>query len=297
MTCPDNVKRITGDAPMSQQSATDRIAASGASVSSAGFLPGIEAPNGILSYGGGRQTVAICALILQGRLPRPDIIVMADTGRENPMTWDYLRDVTGPAMDAAGMPIKVVAPGRCQPDIYAGNGDLQLPVYTATGKLRPFCSGHWKRDSIDQWLRHVYGIRGGVKWIGFSADEKRRLGAETKEGWAELARGNWSFWYPLVALKITSDGCREIIAAHGWPQPHRSSCWMCPNKKDHEWAYIRDHYPGLWAQACEIDEDCRENDERGGVWLHRARVPLAEALDRDAAPESDPRCETGMCFV
>lgn len=276
-------------APMSQPSATDHIAASGASVSSAGFLPGIEAPSGILSYGGGRQTVAICALILEGRLPRPDRIVMADTGRENPMTWDYLRDVTGPAMDAAGMPIEVVRP-ETVPDIYHRSGGLLLPVYSAESKLRPFCSGEWKRDTIDRWLRKTYGINAGCKWIGFSADEKRRLKADP-------TRGNWTFRYPLVELGITSDGCREIIAAHGWPQPHRSSCWMCPNKKDDEWQYIRDHYSELWAEACAIDQECRENDDRGGVWLHRARVPLSVALDRDAAAESDPRCETGMCFV
>lgn len=253
-------------------------------------LPGIEAPNGILSYGGGRQTVAICALILQDRLPRPDRIVMADTGRENPMTWNYLRDVTGPAMAAIGMAIEVSSCDLRTVDLYANNGDLLMPVFTNSGKLRPFCSAKWKAEAMDRYLRKRYGINAGAKWIGFSADEKRRL----KD---DQTRGNWTFRYPLVELGITSDGCREIIESHGWPQPHRSSCWMCPNKNDDEWAYIRDHYPELWAEACEIDQECRENDDRGGVWLHRARVPLAEALDRDAKTESDPRCETGMCFV
>lgn len=36
----------------------------------------------VFSYGGGVQTAAICALIIQGRLPRPDIIVISDTGKE-----------------------------------------------------------------------------------------------------------------------------------------------------------------------------------------------------------------------
>lgn len=254
------------------------------------MLPGIEAPNGILSYGGGRQTVAICALILQGRLPRPDRIVMADTGRENPMTWDYLRDVTQPTMTAAGIPIEVVGRDRDgPPDVYEG-ATLILPVYTPTGKFRPMCSGTWKRDRCDSYLARAYGIRGGVRWIGFSADEKRRLKNDP-------TRGNWTFRYPLVELGIASDGCREIIAAHGWPQPHRSSCWVCPNKKDDEWSYIRDNYPKLWDEACAIDEEIRENDTRGGVWLHRSRVPLREALGTNAPEVIDPRCESGNCFV
>lgn len=36
----------------------------------------------ILNYGGGRQTVAMCILIKRGVLPRPDHIIIADTGRE-----------------------------------------------------------------------------------------------------------------------------------------------------------------------------------------------------------------------
>ena len=47
----------------------------------------------VWSYGGGTQTAAIAVLILQGRLPKPDIAVMADTGREIASTWDYLRNL------------------------------------------------------------------------------------------------------------------------------------------------------------------------------------------------------------
>ncbi len=35
-----------------------------------------------MSYGGGKQTVAIVTLILEGKLPKPDFMVIADTGRE-----------------------------------------------------------------------------------------------------------------------------------------------------------------------------------------------------------------------
>jgi hypothetical protein len=41
----------------------------------------------ILSYGGGIQTIAMCVLVAQDRLERPDAIIVADTGREMPTTW------------------------------------------------------------------------------------------------------------------------------------------------------------------------------------------------------------------
>ena len=36
----------------------------------------------IWNYGGGAQSCAIAVLILQGRLPKPDFAVIADTGRK-----------------------------------------------------------------------------------------------------------------------------------------------------------------------------------------------------------------------
>lgn len=47
-------------------------------------------PLSVWMYGGGTQSIAIAALILQGKLPVPTWAVIADTGREKQSTWDYL---------------------------------------------------------------------------------------------------------------------------------------------------------------------------------------------------------------
>lgn len=44
----------------------------------------------VFSYGGGRQSAGISALILQGRLPKPDLVIIADTEKEKDTTWQYL---------------------------------------------------------------------------------------------------------------------------------------------------------------------------------------------------------------
>lgn len=43
----------------------------------------------VWSCGGGVQSVAIGALIVGGKLPMPDVAVIADTGRETGRTWAY----------------------------------------------------------------------------------------------------------------------------------------------------------------------------------------------------------------
>ena len=50
------------------------------------------------SSGGGTQSAAIAVLILQGKLPRPDLAVIADTEREKASTWAYMDEYTQPAL-------------------------------------------------------------------------------------------------------------------------------------------------------------------------------------------------------
>ena len=246
----------------------------------------------VLNYGGGRQTVAICVMIAKGVLPRPDIIVMADTGRENPSTWDYLNQHVAPFLAQHDLRVEIASHDLATVDIYSGNGDLLLPVYTETGKLPTFCSNEWKKRVCDRYLRSN-GIKGGTRWIGFGFEEKRR--------WSKMhgkTEGKWKTVCPLVDLLINTSACLQIIKAAGLPQPHHSSCWMCPHKRNAEWRHLRDNYPEHWQQAIAMDIEVRENDEKGSVFIHHDRVPLGEAnIDVDEAAGKVQQCTLGVCFV
>jgi hypothetical protein len=246
----------------------------------------------VFNYGGGRQTVAMCVMIAKGVLPRPDIIVMADTGRENPSTWEYLEQHVKPFLAKQDLAVEIAPHSLATVDIYGKNGDLLLPVFTETGKLRTYCSNEWKRRVIDRYLRSK-GIQSGTRWIGFGFDEKRR--------WSKLhgmTEGKWTTVCPLVDLMVNTATCLKIIEAAGLPQPHHSACWMCPHKQNSEWRSIRDNYPEHWQQAIAMDEEVRENDAKGGVFLHHDRVPLAEAnIDIDESEGKVQQCTLGVCFV
>lgn len=104
--------------------------------------------------------------------------------------------------------------------------------------------------------------------------------------------------YPLIDLMLTRTDCEAIITSAGLPMPAKSACYMCPHRNNEEWRFIRDTYPDQWQDAIRIDEEIRENDDRGGVYLHQSRVPLAEAnLDTvDRQPERK-QCGLGYCFI
>ena len=141
----------------------------------------------VFSSGGGTQSACIVALIVQGRLPKPDYVVIADTEREHPDVWQYLDDVIRPALQAVGLEVHRVRNSEWAMipdhgiDYLTHDGTaLGLPVFTnqsgRIGKLRGFCSRRWKIEVVDRYLSKVFGITRSKyrKWIGFSLDEGSR---------------------------------------------------------------------------------------------------------------------------
>jgi hypothetical protein len=239
----------------------------------------------ILSYGGGVQTIAMCVLVAQGKLPRPDYIIAADTGREMPTTWEYARDYAAPLLARVGLDLHIAPHDLATVDLYGKNGDLLMPMFTKTGKLSTFCSGEWKARVVERYARTVLGVGNYTAWLGFSLDERRRIkGREGKR-------------FPLIDMNLTRVDCLTIIESAGLPIPPKSRCFMCPHQHNAEWREVRAR-PDLWSVALEIDDEMREADERGAVYLHPDRVPLALAnLDAEDRGEPSRQCGLGLCYV
>jgi hypothetical protein len=244
----------------------------------------------VLSYGGGVQTVALIALVLKGKLARPDIIVMADTSREKQSTFDYLDEIVQPALERQGMRVEIAPHSLATVDLYAHNGDLLLPVYTATGKLPTFCSTEWKQRVVQRYLRGR-AVDQCDAWIGFSLDEKGRVDRATGDtGWYVRT-------FPLYNMGLTRADCLVIAQDMGWPPPPSSACRMCPNMDDHEWAIMQRDYPGDFAKAVELEAEIREWDDE--IYLHSSRQPLAQVVfnsDKYSRKEGRHQCSM-FCMI
>jgi hypothetical protein len=243
----------------------------------------------VCSYGGGIQSVAMTVLILQGRLPRPDKIIIADTGREKSSTWDYLAEVVQPALEPLGLQVEIASHELATVDLHSGNGDLLIPVYTATGNLPTFCSTEWKERVVKRHLRAA-AAESVECWIGYSMDEADR--AHRTEDLQWYARR-----YPLLELGLTRADCKVIIKEHGWPLPLKSACWMCPNQDDEGWQEMKQYSPADFAKAVELEKEIQEWD--GEIWLHESRKSIAEVEfqpGRKRAKSGKYQCSFG-CFV
>lgn len=255
----------------------------------------------VWSCGGGTQSAAIAALIVQGRLPKPDIALMIDTEREKSSTWEYLEAVLRPNLLVVGVEITVVKKSlftTC--DLYSGDKvqpvKLLLPMYTTQAgnakpsKLHTYCSNEWKQRVAMRYLRSI-GVKQCTNWLGMSVDEASRL-KDSPHRWIEYA-------YPLAhTIPTTRAECVQIVHEIGWPPAPRSACKMCPNMRYDEWYDMYWNHPSDFVEAVEIEKQVRVVDPH--VFLYMTGVPLSE-VDFSQPPTSKADhshdCNSGMCFV
>lgn len=255
----------------------------------------------IFSHGGGTQSAAITALIVQGRLPKPDFVCIVDTERERATTWQYLDAVIRPALKTINLEVhRIPASQWASVDIFEGkNKTLLLPAFssqtTDTAKLSGFCSDKWKVRVGNRYVRSVLGITTSEqrRWIGFSLDESRRAVRMMKG--EEYQAG--LIWFPLIhGVPLRRQQAIREVEKMGWPSPPRSACWMCPNQGDHEWRDLKANHPDEFAAACALEKEVQEHDPF--AWLHSSCVPLGE-VDFTTPDDlfADRACSSGGCFT
>ena len=244
----------------------------------------------VWNYGGGINSVAMGVLIKEGALPKPEISVIADTGREIRSTWDYLHGVMQPYLDPTGVKIEIASHDLARVDLFDNSGLTIMPAYTTEGRLQSFCSGEWKRDVVMRWLR-ARGVTKCEQWIGFSIDEFER---------ASKVRRKWcSTTYPLIDRFINRAMCISLIKAAGLEVPRKSRCKMCPHQSNEEWLEVRS-MPDEWSEAVQLDSQIRQHDPQGtGLFVHASRQPLPMVDFDGSSPLVAPLrpCDAGNCWT
>lgn len=243
----------------------------------------------VWSYGGGTQSAAIAVLILQGRLPQPDMIVMADTSREVTETWEYLERIVRPA----GFDVQVIPHNYAYWDIVKGDkGDILLPAFTRqngrVGKMPTFCSDEWKRRPIQRWLREQ-GVDDCDVWLGMSTDEMERMKASSLKWYRHV--------YPLIEMiPMSRHQCVSLVEKYGWPTPPKSRCWMCPNMSPRAWKDLKHKYPDDFQKAVDLEKELHKTDK--DIYLHELGIPLDEAITQSER-QSDmfDGCDSGYCWT
>lgn len=247
----------------------------------------------VWSSGGGVQSTAIAALICNGDLHKPDLAVIADTGREYSPVWDYLDSVVMPELAKVGVTLHIAGHDLATVDLWSGaeNNTLLIPAFTDStsqpGMLAKYCSTEWKTRVVQRFCRSQ-GIKDANQWIGYTTDEMDRMRFYHPEK-------PWQHVYPLIDKRMSRGDCMGLIEGMGWPSPPRSACWMCPFRSDQEWQLLKEESPADFDKAVELEREVQVRDEN--AFLHRTCVPI-DKVDFTSQPDlfSKP-CNAGGCFT
>jgi hypothetical protein len=252
----------------------------------------------VFSYGAGVQSRAILQLVKQGRWPKPDLVVFADTKAEP--AWVYTALEEDRAL-CERLGIELVVAEFDLPALVRRTRNICVPAFTldmrgGLGMLTRQCTGRAKVEPVQRVLRrHLKATRANPVelWLGISTDEITRA----KPSRVLYATHRW----PLVELNLSRADCEAILNAQGITAS-KSACTFCPyGWGDTERANrLRTGDPAGWALAVEMDALFRNRRLHKGCtsFVHPARVPLEEAVTAPATADQldlwGNECE-GVC--
>lgn len=224
-------------------------------------------------------------------------MLFADTGSERPGALEHVARMQ--KWCAGWQEIHIVRWERVRGDVIGfeplhdnclRTGHLPSKAYGLAG-----CTDKWKIQPMDRW-RKQHGFQKGAFAVGYDADEARRIKTACERG----DQPEFTAWYPLVAWGIGRAGCQTICDSEGI-SVEKSSCFMCPNMKHHEWAELKAKHPELFNTAVEIEENAirHGNFGRSGKGLYPGGLRMLMRRDSEpvASEVTEDRCHHGGCFT
>jgi len=217
----------------------------------------------IVSFGGGTNSTALLIGMYEKHIP-VDLILFADTGAEQPHTYQHI-DTMNKWLKEHNMPqITVVKyvdrngnrltleqeclKSKTLPSIAYGYKKCSLKH--KIGPQDKFCNNY--KPCIDIWAKGQKVF----KYIGYDAGEERRK----QNAFAiDLQDKKYTKIYALIDWGWYREDCVNKIQEYGIPLPGKSSCFFCPSMKKAEIRQLKRKHPDLFRRAIAIEENAKEN--------------------------------------
>lgn len=201
----------------------------------------------VVSLSGGKDSTAMLLRMLEEGMP-VDLILFCDTGLEFEGMYRHLDRLEA----YIGRPITRLKsqytyeylmlehiPKRKNPALLDKKG------FSWAGPHNRWCTAMLKTRVVDKYLKDLSKEYTVEQYIGIAADESHRIR---------------DFNYPLVDWGMTESDCLAYCKERGfdWDGLYeifsRVSCWCCPLQPFSELRKLRKHFPDLWKQLGEWDE-------------------------------------------
>jgi hypothetical protein len=217
-----------------------------------------------VSLGAGRQSTALTILNVLGKIENPaDKFIFADTGNEQPGTYEFIETHLRPWMHAHGACITTVR----RSDYFPEPHNHSLGAYCDHHRILPsvavrWCTDKFKLIPISKYLETVQEYT--IAQVGIATEEAHRahLGEPTKR-------------YPLLERGMSTSDCITVIRDVGLPVPPKSGCYDCPYARKAAYKALREYYPELAKEA--VTREKRAISAKNAALIRAARAEKSEA--------------------
>lgn len=218
----------------------------------------------IVSFGGGTNSAALLIGLYQHGIP-VDLITFADTGAEQPHTYEFIKHMNKWLKEHSMPQITVVK----NVDRNGNRQTLEMECLRsgtlpsiAYGYKR--CSQKHKIGPQEKYCNNYPPCRAVwqcgervTRFIGYDAGERKRYERSRKYNEADKKYENR---YPLIEdWHWNRDDCIKVIRGENLPLPGKSSCFFCPSMKKQEIEALKQQYPALYQRAIAIEESAMPN--------------------------------------
>jgi hypothetical protein len=276
----------------------------------------------ILNLGAGIQSTAVYLLSMEGKLPKFDAAIFADTKAEPEAVYAHLKWL----QLQKGAPIFIRSKGSLAAHLQKGINSTggrfaSIPAFTSPvegetknlGRVRRQCTKEYKIEVIDRCIRReILGLKPRqripkdvriIQYYGISWDERGRA---TRIYERSLEHKWLTVNFPLIETMkppMTRWNCESYLEPRVPHQVVKSACVFCPFRQDDEWRKLKKN-PKDWNRAVQVDEALRipgnvvnrKLDQK--LYLHPSALPLVQIdfTDKQENLGFQNECD-GVCGV
>lgn len=216
----------------------------------------------VVSAGGGTQSTAIVLMCIKGVLPKPDVVIFADTGSEMPSTYKTIETLSELCKET-GIEFVTVTMGDYDKKYSVLYEDyIEQEILPTIGNSS--CTVNYKIRPIRKYLREHQDETGpkpwSEMWIGITNDEKRRA-RESDVAWVVNK-------FPLIELDMSREDCISWIEEN-YPElkVEKSGCFHCHFNTSNHWVNLKKNYSHLFDIAKEMEMAAKHGKHKYAVGL------------------------------
>lgn len=193
-----------------------------------------------------------------------DLIIFADTGCEQPHTYEFM-NIFDKWLEEHGLPTitRVFCTDKDGNRLFLENECFDRKTLPAIAFGFKTCSQKYKIRPTDKYLNNNEDCKKEwaagkkiTKIVGYDAGETRRVQHGEAANEDNKKADNR---YLLYEWGWDRAECTRVIERAGLPLPAKSSCYFCPSMKKKEIQALWENYPLLFQRAVNMEHNAAEN--------------------------------------